>query len=335
MKICICGGGNLGHVAAGFIAAKGTDEVRLLTRNPERWASSLAIDMPDGTVIHGRLERVSACAGDVIPGSDLVMLCLPGFSIAAVLREIAPWLSGHTAVGSVVSSTGFFFEAMKALPSGNPLFGFQRVPFIARTSEYGRRAVLHGYKKQLFAAVERSEAKERLRRELERLFSTPVSLMKNMYEVSLTNSNSLLHPARLYCMWKDWHEGVVYDRRSLFYEEWPEEAAALYIAMDNEFQALIGALGLTPGCIPSVLDYYESTDAASLARKLRSIAAFKGIASPMKECGGGFVPDFNTRYFTEDFPYGLAIIHNLLKEKGLPAPNINMVYEWGKGKVKG
>lgn len=335
MKICICGGGNLGHVTAGFIAAKGDDEVRLLTRNPDRWATSLTIDTPDGTVLEGRLAQVSARPEDVIPGSDIVLLCLPGFSIAAVLDEIRPFLSPNTAVGSIVASTGFFFQAMKSLPGSNPLFGFQRVPFIARTSVYGHRASLQGYKKQLFVAVERSDEKECLRLELERLTSTPVTLLKNMYEASLTNSNPLLHTSRLYSMWKDWHEGIVYDRKSLFYEEWTEEAAALYIAMDNEFQALLRTLDVTPGSIPCVLDYYESTDATSLACKLRSIQAFKGIASPMKECGGGFIPDFKSRYFTEDFPYGLAIIHNLIKEKGLSAPNINMVHEWGEGKVKG
>jgi hypothetical protein len=41
------------------------------------------------------------------------------------------------------------------------------------------------------------------------------------------------------------------------------------------------------------------------------------------------VPDFHSRYFTEDFPYGLAIIHRLAHEKGVPSPSIDMVYDWG------
>ena len=54
-----------------------------------------------------------------------------------------------------------------------------------------------------------------------------------------------------------------------------EEAAALYMAMDSELQQLIARLPVRPGSIPTVLEYYESTDAPSLARKLRSIEAFK------------------------------------------------------------
>ena len=34
-KVCICGGGNLGHVVTGFLAANGDCEVSLLTRHPD------------------------------------------------------------------------------------------------------------------------------------------------------------------------------------------------------------------------------------------------------------------------------------------------------------
>ena len=50
----------------------------------------------------------------------------------------------------------------------------------------------------------------------------------------------------------------------------------------------------------------------------------------MKEVEGGFVPDFQSRYFTEDFPYGLALIHKLAHEKGVLTPTIDKVYEWGR-----
>jgi hypothetical protein len=88
-------------------------------------------------------------------------------------------------------------------------------------------------------------------------------------------------------------------------------------------------LPVRKGSIATVLDYYESTDAVSLAKKLRSIEAFKGILSPMKQVEGGYIPDFQSRYFTEDFPYGLAIVHRLTHEKGVPSPTIDMVYDWG------
>lgn len=329
MKICICGGGNLGHVVAGFLAARKDCMVSLLTRRPAQWQQQLTVSTPDGQQLTGRLDRISCEPAEVIADADLVLLCLPGYSIREVLLQIQPFLRVHTPVGSVVSSTGFFFEALELLPSETPLFGFQRVPFIARTTIYGHSAALLGYKPQLSIAIEHASEKEPLRATIERLFRTPVQLLSSYYEASLTNSNPLLHPARLYTLWKDWHEGVVYDSQPMFYEMWTEEASELLIALDCEFFHLLRVLPVREGSIPTILDYYESTDAASLTRKLRSIEAFKGILAPMKAVAGGFVPDFQSRYFTEDFPFGMRIIQQLARQHQVAIPMIDKVLMWG------
>ncbi|MBE6261739.1 MAG: dehydrogenase [Prevotella sp.] len=335
MKVCICGGGNLGHVVAGFVAAQGKYEVCLLTRHPERWSQELTIETPTATTLTGHLSGLYSDAKQAVGHADIVLLCLPGYAIRETLLHIKDHLRPDSAVGSVVSSTGFFFEAMELLPASQPLFGFQRVPFISRIVEYGRKARLMGYKESLHLAIERARQPEQLCDTLADMLQTPIHLLGSYYEVSLSNSNPLLHPSRLYSLWKDWHEGVVYSRVPLFYEEWTEEAAELYIEMDNELQALLELLPVRKGSIATVLDYYESTDVASLTRKLRSIEAFKGILSPMKETAGGYVPDFQSRYFTEDFPYGLAIVYRLTHEKGVPSPTIDRIYEWGMKWVNG
>lgn len=333
MKICICGGGNLGHVVAGFVAAQGQYEVCVLTRQPERWSQNIFIVAPEQTTYSGHLSGIFKDAKQAVSDADIVLLCLPGYGIHDTLMQIRDHLKADAAVGSVVSSTGFFFQAMELLPKKQPLFGFQRVPFISRIEEYGHRARLMGYKDSLELAIEQSNDPESLRQVLQQIFRTPIHLLGSHYEVSLSNSNPLLHPSRLYSLWKDWKEGEVYSRVPLFYEEWTEEAAQLYINMDNELQALLEQLPVHKGSIATVLEYYESTDAVSLAQKLRSIEAFKGIAAPMKPVEGGFAPDFQSRYFTEDFPYGLAFVHRLAHEKGIPSPTIDRIYEWGIEKV--
>ena len=333
MKICICGGGNLGHVVAGFVSAQRRYDVCVLTRSPERWKKEIVVETPDGGELIGKLEGIYSDAVQAVSGADIVLLCLPGYSIREMLEKIKNCLSPSTAVGSVVSNTGFFFEAMSILPPNIPLFGFQRVPFISRTVEYGCRARLMGYKDSLSVAIEHTDDKESIRESLESMLKTPVLLLNSFYEASLSNSNPLLHPSRLYDLWCDWHEGITYDHVPLFYEEWTERAAGLYIAMDQELQSLLEVLPVDTSCIPSVLDYYDSTDAVSLAGKLRSIKAFIGILAPMKNTDKGFVPDLQSRYFTEDFPYGLAIIRRLAKEKGISTPVMDKVYAWGKNMV--
>lgn len=82
------------------------------------------------------------------------------------------------------------------------------------------------------------------------------------------------------------------------------------------------------------MEYYESHDAESLTRKITSIPAFQNITSPMKKVDSGWVPDFESRYFTEDFPYGLKFIVELAKDKNIDCPNLNKVFEWGISKCK-
>ena len=324
MKICICGGGNLGHVTAGFFAAQDDLQVSLLTTKPERWSQYLEVVDVNGKTYKGKLERISSEPIDVISEADIVLVCLPGFAIHDVLCSIAPYLD---------NKTWFFFEAMKALPKSQPLFGFQRVPFISRIINYGHVAELKGYKESLSVAVEQTDDKEAIRATLENLFMTPTKLLDSYYEVSLSNSNPLLHTARLYTMWKDWEPGMSYEKNPEFYCDWTIEAAELLIAMDEEFQTLLKKIGLKEGAVPPVLQYYDSTDAESLTRKLRSIPAFKGILSPMAiNQFGMYEPDFNSRYFTEDFPYGMRFIVETANKYGIELPRIQKVYQWGSQK---
>ena len=331
MNICICGGGNLGHVCAGFFGARG-HQVTVLTTHPERWSKEIEIVAPDGNFV-GKLSKVTADAKEAVPSADIVLICLPGFAIHDELEQIKPYLSADCIVGTVVSSTGFFFEAMKVLSPSTALFGFQRVPFISRTIDYGRMAELKGYKDTLSVAIANTTEREALRAELSVLFEKPVILLESFYEVSLSNSNPLLHPSRTYTMWKDWQPGIVYPRNPQFYAEWTEEAAALLIQMDNEFQHLLKVLHLKSGSIPTILDYYESHDVASLTQKISTIPAFQNIASPMKEVQGGYVPDFTSRYFTEDFPYGMRFIVETAQQQEVAIPTIEKVYQWGISKL--
>lgn len=326
-KICICGGGSLAHVCAGVLSSQYEVEVNIFTRKPELWSHQLEVTDINGKVYNGNLNIISNDPAEALMGCDIVFLCLPGFAIESTLESIKPWV-GKAVVGSIVCSTGFFFAAHRVLGENARLFGFQRVPFIARTAEYGHTANLLGYKPQLAIAVENVADSETFRQLVETLWMTPTKLLASHYEVSLTNSNPILHTGRLYSMWKDWN-GEKYDHNILFYKEWTNEASQMLIDMDAEFLQLLDVLPITKGAIPSLLEYYESHDAESLTKKISSIPAFQNITSPMKEVEGGWVPDFVSRYFTEDFPYGLKFIVELAKEKNINCPNLNKVFEWG------
>ncbi|HBA97838.1 MAG TPA: hypothetical protein DCZ23_07000 [Lachnospiraceae bacterium] len=48
----------------------------------------------------------------------------------------------------------------------------------------------------------------------------------------------------------------------------------------------------------------------------------------MKEVKNGWVPDFESRYFRADFPYGLSIIEDIANIIRFDVPNIRETMNW-------
>ena len=332
MRIVICGGGGLGHTCAGILSNNPGVTVDMLTNRPQMWNHEFLINMPDGSKLNGKLDRISNDPAILIPQADIVFMCLPAFLVEDMVIRIRPYLNPKTITGSVVGNTGFFIYCHKYLPKDSKLFSFQRVPYISRVVNYGHEANLLGFRDKLIMAAENVDDKELFRSQVETFFREETELADSFYEVTLSNSNPILHTGRLYTMWKDW-DGKPFDRCSLFYKEWTLEASVLEIEMDKEFFTLLRKLNVSTAHISSLLEHYESDNAQGMTGKIKSIESLSTILSPMKEIDGGWVPDYDSRYFTEDFPFGLRTIFNLAKEQGVDCPNIEKVLMWGLSKI--
>ena len=328
-NICICGGGNLGQVIAGYIAAKNSVNVNVLTRKPERWKDEMIVKLPSGETLVGKINLVTDNAQEAMKDAGIVLFCLPGNANREELLKIKPYVSKDCFVGSVFCSTGFFFEAFEVLGKEQPLWGFQRVPFTARLIEYGISAELKSFKPKYFIAVENTQYKEEFRVVIEELLDRPTALLTNYYEATFTNSNPLFHTARLYQMFKDWKPGKYYPHSIGFHDDWDDATSETYIKMDEDLMRLLDALPVRKGYLPTVLDYYESTDAASLTRKIKDIYANKGYGTPMKQTEKGWIPDISSRYFQEEFCLSLKFVYEKAHELGVTTPTIDAVFEWG------
>ncbi len=326
-KVCICGGGALGMAMAAVIACREDCKVALLTGHPDSWSGCIiAYFVHSRTTIEADIQ-VSNKAADLVPDSDIILLCVPGFLIEPILHKISPYLT-EQAIGSVVSSTGFFQVAHRVLGEKAHLFGFRRVPYIARVGQYGKSVDILGSKNELHIATENLPAT--FCSLWAKWLNTQVVRLNNWLEAALSNSNPILHPSRLYGLWHDWNSNIVYPEQKYFYRDWDNLSSEIYISCDKELSCLCSKLGVT---MPSVLEYYESTDAVSLTRKLQSIEAFRTIKAPMKAAENGWIPDFSHRYFQEDFPFGLQLIKDLSLENNIPTPTIDIVLEWGNKKI--
>lgn len=322
----------MGHTCAGVLSNHEDVTVDMLTSRPEKWNHEYRLNLPDGSKLTGKLNKITNQPEEVIPNADWVFLCLPAFLVEETILRIKPYLQKRTIVGAVVGNTGFFVYCHKHLPTDSKLFSFQRVPYVSRVVEYGNEANLLGFRDKLIMAIENIDDRESFRIQVERFFMEETELADSFYEVTLSNSNPILHTGRLYTMWKDW-DGNPFDHCSLFYKEWTLEASKLEIDMDKEFFVLLKKLNVSNKHIDTLLEHYESTDADGMTNKLQSIVSLSTIHSPMKQLKGGWVPDFDSRYFTEDFPYGLRTIYELAKENNIPCSNIEKVYLWGISKI--
>ena len=91
-------------------------------------------------------------------------------------------------------------------------------------------------------------------------------------------------------------------------------------------------LSLMPGLdlsnVRSLKLHYESSNVAEMTAKLSGIRSLHNLSSPMTKVPGGWIPDFSSRYFMADFPYGLAIIEEFASILDHPALNIKATMDW-------
>ena len=81
MKICICGGGSLGHVCAGVLASQKNVELNILSGHPDLWQHTITVTDGEGKFYVAHINQISSNPQEVIEGQDVILLCLPGYLI--------------------------------------------------------------------------------------------------------------------------------------------------------------------------------------------------------------------------------------------------------------
>ena len=80
--------------------------------------------------------------------------------------------------------------------------------------------------------------------------------------------------------------------------------------------------------VKSLRVHYESETPEKLTKKISSIQSFKGLKTPTVECGGGYISDLHSRYFTADFTFGLGILVQVAEFAGVEVPYMKETLEW-------
>jgi len=329
MKITVIGAGNIGTQFAVSFASKGYD-VAIYASKPERISKTLCmINEENATITEAEISIVTNNIAEAVRDAEYIFVTHPAFMLKSTARLLEDCVEAGVKL-CIVPGTGgaeFFFKNL--VDKGVLLFGLQRVPSVARLVEYGKAVCVTGYRDKLNLGGIGREGIDKVSALLSDTFGMPCNILPNYLCVTLTPSNPILHTTRLRTLFGDYKEGIVYEMNTLFYEEWSQESSELLFACDDELQHVCKSLErLELSDVRSLKLHYESDTPEKLTAKIRSIKSLQGLTSPMTRVEGGFVPDFSSRYFTADFPYGLAILKEIAEVCGVSVPNMCETLKW-------
>lgn len=327
-KIAVIGGGNIGTQFACICASKGY-KVNVHSSKPTEFAEELELVNEDNEVIKGKIEKVTSDFGEAVKDCNLVFVTHPAFQLKQTADSILPYVNADMNICVVPGTGGAEFAFSECISAGAKLLGLQRVPAVARLEQYGKRVRVEGLRDKLHLASIPNNKAEELADFIGALFGIPCEALPNYLSVTLTPSNPILHTTRLRTLFADYQEGVVYKKNPLFYGEWIDESSELLLACDEELQQICRLISnMDLSSVRSLKLHYESDTVKAMTKKISSIKSLHNLTSPMKEVDGGWIPDFNSRYFTADFPYGLAILEGLSNILGAESTSIRETMEW-------
>lgn len=266
--------------------------------------------------------------------AEVVFITMPTFCMDELAGEIEPYVRKGMKIGFISGTGGGESVFKECEAKGAIIFGMQRVPSVARLIEYGKTEKAIGYRDRLFVASLPDSQVFSCAELIYGLFDIPCNALPNYLNLTLTPSNPILHTTRLRVLFKHYKEGVVYDEVPLFYEDWNDETSELLLACDKEVQNLCRNLKqFDLSGVKSLMVHYESYSVEEVTRKIAGIPGFRRLISPMIKVKDGYIPDINARYFTADFPYGLAILVQIAALAGVDVPNMNATLMWYYGIV--
>ena len=324
MNVFVYGGGNIAHSLAAKISQ--TQPVTVITRRPTSWTRRLSFEQ-GGKTVESRFDVSATEDARAVSATELIFVALPQFAIEETLDRIVPYLNAGSTVAFVPAPARIVRYAELLASRGINVVGFQRVPYISRIVEYGRAVRISDDRDVYRIVVSDSSLTYAWNEWCPLWFGGRAEYLSSFLTLAFSNSNPLLHPSRLVVLFKDWRNKTFPDNPP-FYGEWTDESSELYISADSEMREVMSRYPIDmQRDYESVLDHYCVKTACELTVKLRSIPSFRTILSPMLRTVDGWVPDFSSRYFTEDVQFGLAELLQFAETVGVQVPTMRMLYD--------
>jgi hypothetical protein len=357
-SITICGTGNGAHALAVVASQNFDGDIDWLAGSEER-ACALREGMSEvglrssGAIAGSadRIRTISADPAEVIPGAGMVLILVPAFAHAAVLRRIAPHLSDDTVVGCMPARGGFEFDAMDVCggrAGGHPMiFGLQTLPWSTRVTTLGQSVHIGAVKREVSLAALPAIRPAAVAHRLAGILGIRIIPTDSLLGLTLGNPGQFIHPGLMYGHFRSWggeeyDEGTIpllYARATDQMGELVERLSSEALAVTHQLEARSGGiLNLRGGVIPIHAwlrrVYGHLSDTTTIGSSFRT-GPIRARKAPMLEVRPGrFVPNFGYRYLKEDVPFGLLATHALAEIADVETPAIDEVISWAQSALK-
>ncbi len=351
LNVCICGGGQTGHLYAGVLAELDYVHVSLLTRRAGELRlqlprAGIRVKLPGGEVLHGRPDVVFDEPSHMVPTADVIILALPGHIRPTALAAIAPFIARDRPVhvGAIPGNAGFDWLAAEALPRNVVIWGMRDAPYTAYDLVPGVSvAAGGGPRHRVFACHERegNVRAEAVSNILAALFGATFTRANVFLELTLAFGNPVLHIPALYALMgpSSGNPSGRFAHPLGWWRDLTPTGAGLIKACADEQYTLIEAVRARYGwrlaslrpLEDDLLDNYGGyiSDSSSLLTMLRTNSAFKGLV-PLKRTRDGrqFEIDLTHRIFFEDTHFGLNLLVTLARYLKIDVPTLAAVEAW-------
>ena len=329
MNITVLGGGNIGMCLIGEISRKPQFKVTIYASHPETFAEQITvIDEESGTnYISGKI-RATYDLKEAVMDADVIICTYPAHMRKMIIAGITPFVKPMAYVGFFPGYGGAEFYCKELMQNGVTIFAVQKVPYVARTKERGKIAGLLSRKNVIYLGSIPNKNSCEIASLLEDMLSIKCEILPNYMCATLLPGNPLLHTSGSYVYLKDYNPGDYFSEQIYYYRSWNDECSKVLCEFSDEMMNICRSLPIDLSGVLSIQEYYESSTPQKLTKKFHSIPSFQPLLLPMIKTDKGYIPDFTSRYYTEDIPHGVCIIKALALIADVKTPTIDLILDW-------
>ena len=313
MKVAILGAGNIAFANAAFLAHHGHAVV--LWSPSGKGTAGLADGLLDytGAIAGTAAIAVAPDAASAIRDAEVVILSVPAYGHGAVMRACAPHLRAGQAVfvmPMLSLSSLYLAQLLHARGIQAPIASFGTTVMTARKTGPASVNLISVRSRLDIATLPASSGAEGMRL-ANALFGERFAQLDNTLAVALVNVNPISHVPLALANLTRIEKAQAWTQ----YDHMTGAVARMISAIDLERLAVAHAFGLA---VRSVEEHFHHSFGVAMANLgAQAQAVHDTLGSPAGPVA------LDSRYFTEDVPYGIAFYAALGRIAGVPTPALD------------